>query len=124
MRLTARLFRRARTQPVPDSITNLEATNLEPSHFRRRSMLGHRIELNPELPHKLAELIPTLTSAVMDTPNPTPFNALLGVELPPSVLPSVGAHLAELDSSTPEYKMSPHWRIHDLQRAYGVDPRG
>jgi hypothetical protein len=87
-------------------------------------MLGHRIELNPELPHKLAELIPTLTSAVMDTANPTPFNALLATELPPSVIPSVGVHLAELDASTPEYKMSPHWRIHDLQRAYDVDVGG
>ncbi len=124
MRLTARLFPRARTQPVPDSITTLEPTNLEPSHFRRRSMLGHRIELNPELPHQLAELIPTHTTAVMVTGNPTPINAHLNLDVAPSLMPSVAVHLAELDASTPEYKMSPHWRIHDLQRAYGVEPRG
>jgi len=126
MRLKARLLPRHRPAPIPDYITTLalEPTTIsERPHFARTSRLGHRIELNPSLVGILSTLIPTLTKVITEH-DPTPFNAALNLELPPSVLPAVSAHLAHLDESIPEHKWAPHFRIHDLQRAYGIAPMG
>lgn len=116
---------RHRTHAIPASVTNLalEATTLEPSHFRRRSMLGHRIELNPSLVARLGTLIPTYTS-LLTAKDPTPFNAALNVDVAPSLMPHLAAHLAHLDESLPEHKWTPHFRIHDLQHAYGIEVHG
>lgn len=107
--------------PPPASVpTNLPSVThpieLHPNRARAPH-LGHRPELNRNLPTLLAGILPRIPEAIAAV-DPGLFNELVNTELPPAALPHARLELEAERASTPSHKWRRIFRINDLERAF------